>query len=118
MNTRILMIDNEPHWIKFAKNDLGECEIVVAPDIETALEKLEENQFDLVIASSGHLKILGDIAKRFSDKKVVVTTVRPNTQEALEAYREGAVRYITKSFHKQDLLNDVRKVVPAVSPKR
>ena len=115
MSIRILSIDNEPRWIEFAKSDLGGFKITVAPDIDTALAELEDDQFDLVIASSGYLKILEDISQRFSDKQVVVTTVKPNTQEALTAYRKGAVRYITKSFHEQDLLNNVRELVPASS---
>lgn len=115
MKIRILIIDNEPRWIDFARTDLGGFEIVVAPDIDTALEELEEDQFDLVIASSGYLAILEDISKRFSDKQVVVTTVKPNTQEALDAYRKGAKRYITKSFREQDLLKNVRELVPPKS---
>ena len=105
-------IQNEPRWINFAKSDLGGFEIVVAPDIDTARKELEKDQFDLVIASSGYLSILEDISKRFSDKQVVVTTVKPNTQEALDAFDKGAIRYITKSFHEQDLLRNIRELVP------
>ena len=115
MNIRILIIDNEPRWINFARNDLGGFEIVVAPDIDTAMKELEADQFDLVIASSGYLAILEDISEKFSDKQVVVTTVKPNTQEALDAYRKGAKRYITKSFQEQDLLKNVRELVPTTS---
>ena len=115
MSIRILMIDNEPRWINFAKSDLGGFEIVVASDIETALAELEKDQFDLVIASSGYLAILEDISKRFSDKQVVVTTVNPSTQEALDAYHKGAIRYITKSFGEQDLLKNIRELVPSTS---
>jgi DNA-binding response OmpR family regulator len=117
MNVRILIIDNEPRWINFARSDLGGFEIVVAPDINTALKELEDDQFDLVIASSGYLAILEDISKKFSDKQVVVTTVKPNTQEALDAYRKGAKRYITKSFREKDLLRNVRELVPSISDK-
>jgi DNA-binding NtrC family response regulator len=112
MSIRILIIDNEPRWIKFARSDLGGFEIVVAPDIDTAIKELEQDQFDLVIASSGYLAILEDISKRFANKQVVVTTVKPNTQEALDAYRKGAKRYITKSFREQDLLKNIRELVP------
>lgn len=111
MNIRILIIDNEPRWINFVRSDLGSFEIVVASDIAAAIEELEQDQFDLIIASSGYLAILEDISERFSDKQVLVTTVKPNTQEALDAYRKGAIRYITKSFREQDLLNNVRELV-------
>jgi DNA-binding response OmpR family regulator len=117
MTIRILIIDNEPRWINFARTDLGGFEIVVAPDLDTARKELEADQFDLVIASSGYLSILEDISKNFSDKQVVVTTVKPNTREALDAYRKGAKRYITKSFREKDLLKNVRELVPSVPDK-
>lgn len=115
MNTRILIIDNEPRWIEFAENDLKGCDIVVAHNIDTALNELEKDKFNLVIASSGYLEVLESVSERIKDKQVMVTTVKPNTQEALDAYRKGADRYITKSFQKENLYNDVRKLVPASS---
>jgi DNA-binding response OmpR family regulator len=108
MKIRILVIDNEPRWINFAQDDLGGFEIVVAHDLDAARKELKENQFDLVIACSEYLPILEEISGRFSDKRVVVTTVKPNTQEALDGYRKGAKRYITKSFREKDLLRNVR----------
>ena len=112
MKTRILIIDDEPRWIDFAKSDLGKFEVVAAPDTETALAELEANQFDLVIASSRRLDALEVIARKYSDERVVVTTVQPTTQEALAAYRLGAVRYFAKSFGRQDLFERVREVIP------
>jgi DNA-binding response OmpR family regulator len=111
MKIRILIIDNEPHWIDFAKHDLGNFEIVVAPDMDTAVKEIKENGFHLVIASSGYLDLLEEVSKRF-DKQVVVTTVQPSEWEALDAYRKGAARYITKSFGQQDLLKKIRELVP------
>jgi len=113
MKTRILIIDDEPRWIDFAKSDLSKFEIVVAPDTETALAELETNQFDLVIASSRRLDVLEVIAEKYSDKHVVVTTVQPTTQEALAAYRLGAMRYFAKSFGRRDLFNRVEEVIPS-----
>ena len=115
MKTRILIIDDEPRWIDFAKSDLSKFEIVVAPDMETALAELEANRFELVIASSRRLDVLEVIAKKYSDRRVVVTTVQPTTQEALAAYRLGAMRYFAKSFGRQDLFEHVREVIPAAA---
>jgi DNA-binding NtrC family response regulator len=114
MKTRILIIDNEPRWVNFVKNDLGGFEIVVVSDMETAIAELEKDQFQLVIASSGYINILEKLSKRFKNKKVVVTTVHPSTQEALDAYRKGAARYITKSFNRKSLINDIKELVPIV----
>lgn len=113
MNIRILIIDDEPRWLDFAQRDLGGFEIVIARDINTAIAELEEDQFDLVIASSGYLPILDIISQRFADKRVMVTTIKPSTQEALEAYRNGAVRYVEKSFSDQVLRKNVYDLVQA-----
>ena len=112
MKFRILIIDDEPRWIDFVRNDLDIFEIIVAKDDDEALTLLEEDMFALVIASSRHLKILEIIAEKYSDKAVVVTTIKPSIEEALEAYRLGAVRYIPKSFSQKDLLNQVKEVIP------
>ena len=112
---RILIIDSEPRWIEFAKRDLGIFEIVVAKSEEEAIVELEGDQFDLVIASAASLDILKIISEKYSEKKVVVTTVQPSTQEALQAYRMGAVRYFPKSFSQQDLLNNIKEVLPRQS---
>lgn len=113
MKTRILIIDDEPRWIEFAMSDLGKFEIIVAPDAESALDELEKDRFDLVIASSRRLDVLEVIAEKYSDKRVVVTTVQPTTQEALAAYRLGAMRYFAKSFGRKDLFDHVKEIVPA-----
>jgi DNA-binding NtrC family response regulator len=111
MTVRILIIDDEPRWIDFVKNDLGTFEIVVAPDTEQALAELAADQFDLVIASSRRLDVLKIIAQKYSNKRVVVTTVQPTTQEALTAYRLGAIRYFAKSFSPRDLFSRVKEVI-------
>jgi DNA-binding NarL/FixJ family response regulator len=112
MVVRILIIDSEPRWIDFAKRDLGVFEIVVAKTEEEAISELEQDQFDLVIASAASLNILRIISEEYSEKKVVVTTVQPSTQEALQAYRLGAIRYFPKSFSQRDLLNNIKEVLP------
>jgi DNA-binding NtrC family response regulator len=112
MKMRILIIDDEPRWIDFAKSDLSKFEIVVARDVNTALAELEADCFDLVIASSRRLDMLETIRKKYADKRVVVTTMQPSTEEALTAYRLGAIRYFPKSFGRRDLLNRVKEAIP------
>ncbi len=111
---RILIIDDEPRWIDFAQKDLGmlDFEIVVAPDTETALACLADNRFDLVIASSRRLDVLEVIAQHYADKRVVVTTMQPTTQEARAVYRLHALNYFPKSFREGDLREEVEKLIP------
>lgn len=114
MSARILIIDDEPRWVNFAKNDLSTFDIVVAQDAETALALLEDNQFDLVIASSHRLDVLQTITEKYG-KRVIVTTAKPTTQEALAAYRSGAMRYFAKSFGDEYLFNHIREFIPQSS---
>lgn len=111
MTTRILIVDDELHWINFAQGDLGGFEIVVAHSSEEALQYLADNKFDLVIASSRRFDVLGTIAEKYRDKRVVVTTMRPTPEEAITAYRLGALRYFAKSFRPSDLFNRVSEVI-------
>ncbi len=112
MRIRILIIDNEPRWIEFVKRDLDVFEIVVAHSTDEALDELRKDMFALVIASAKNLDALQIIAEKFSDKRVVVTTIHPSTDEALHAYRLGAIRYFPKSFSQKDLLKKVNDVIP------
>jgi len=112
MKIRILIIDNEPRWIEFAKQDLEMFDIVVAKTAQEALTQLEEDKFDLVIASSWNIDVLKIISEKFSDKRLVVATVKSNTDEAIQAYRFGAVNYFPKSFSQKYLLNHVRGALP------
>ncbi|MBE2224643.1 MAG: response regulator [Anaerolineae bacterium] len=112
MKLRILLIDDEPRWIEFARRDLESFEIVVATSQEEAEAELEKDRFTLVIASSRWLSVLELIRDKYADKQVMVTTIKPTPEEALNAYRRGAVDYIPKSFANQELLEHVKKVVP------
>lgn len=110
-DVNIRIIDNEPRWVNFAKIDLRCMEIVVVSEIDVAMREIEINLFDLVIVSSEYLTSPENILEKIRDEKIVVTTVQPNTREALDAYRKGAKRYIAKSFQEQDLFRIVRELI-------
>ena len=102
MNARILVVDDEPRWLDFARDDLGAAfEVEVATDLETALAKLKKNLYDLVIASSGRLNILEAITNQFPRKRLVVATGQPTTREAITMYRLGAMDYFAKDFRSE-----------------
>ena len=118
MKTRILIIDDEPRWTDFVKSALNRFAVVVAPDTKTALVELESDRFDLVIINSRRLDALEIITRKYSNKRVVVTTVQPTIQEAFTVYRLGARRYFAKSFGRQDLFERVREVIPVAAGAR
>jgi DNA-binding NtrC family response regulator len=104
MNARILIIDDEPGWVTFAKDSLEMAfEVEVAADFETALAKLEKNQYDLIITSSRRLDVLEAIKKDYPEKRVVVASGQPTAGEAIATYRLGALDYFAKDF-RQDVV--------------
>lgn len=110
---RILIIDDEPRWIEFVKGDLDTFEIAVAVDVTDAMQQLEKDEFDLIIASSRRLDALEKIHQQYAKRqRVVVTTIRPTEDEALAAFRLGAMRYFAKSFKDEDLRTEVASVLP------
>ena len=109
---RILIIDDEPRWIEFAKGSLSKFVIDIASDAESALARLEHASYDLIIASSRRLDVLEVIAKQYPDKNnVLVATVRPTSREAISAYRLGALDYFVKTFLPGEVEDKVNGVI-------
>lgn len=115
MTSRILIIDDIARWTDFVKDSLDTFEIIVAQDANFALHQLESNRFDLVILSSRYLDTFEAIKANHPDQPIIVVTVHPTTEEALRAYRTGALRYFAKPFNRNDLLNQINQVIPEMA---
>jgi len=100
MTARVLIIDDEPRWVNFVRDNLGvEYEVDIATSFEDALATLRKGGcYDLLIVSSRWLDILEAIAKEYPDKLVVVATGQPTTGEAITVYRFGILDYFAKDF--------------------
>ena len=102
MKVRILIIDDEPRWLAFAKDNLGTAfEVEVANSQEMALAMLAQNRYDLIIANARWIDVLKTIGKKHPDKRVVVATGQPSTREAIATYRLGALDYFAKDFRRE-----------------
>ena len=82
----------------------------------TALEVLEQEDFDLVLLDSimpvmGGLEALPQIKRRSPKIKVVMLTAFSTVDSAVDAMREGADEYIAKPFKIADLLVAVRRAL-------
>ena len=118
---RILVIDDEPKWIEFTTHKLSRTfEMDVARDVDTALDKLNNNTYDLLIASARYHDCLKRLHKEHSETRLVVVTGQPTTQEAIEMYRLGAFDYFAKDFRRKVVSEKIQealaKPVLAVSP--
>jgi DNA-binding NtrC family response regulator len=112
VTARILIIDDEPRWISFARNDLEAAfEVEIAKDLSEALDKLKQNHFDLVIASSRRVDVLEAINQGYPGERVVVATGHPTTREAIEMYRFDILDYFAKSIQRKVLSEKVREAI-------
>jgi DNA-binding NtrC family response regulator len=114
MKARILVIDNEPRWLQFARDDLGMTfDVDVATDLETALNKLAvaTEPYALIIASSRWSKVLKEISKRYPEKPIVVVTGQPTTSEAINMYRLGALDYFPKDLRREVVSEKIREAI-------
>jgi DNA-binding NtrC family response regulator len=111
MKQRILIVDDQPEWVEFAKDELREYKLEVVKSSEAALPKLEKERYDLIITNVRRLDVLQAIAEKYPDNHVVVMTISPSTQEAATAYRLGAMDYFPRSFRSQSVLAVVEEAM-------
>lgn len=112
MPARILIVDDEPRWLNFAREDLKVVfEVEVATNLEVALAKLEKSHYDLIIASSRRLDVLEAISQLYPKKPVVVATGQPTTHEAIKIYRLGAMDYFAKDFQPEVVSGKAREAI-------
>lgn len=111
MKQRILIVDDQPEWLEFARDELREYKLEVAKSSEAALQKLKKKRYDLVITNIRRLDVLQAIADKYPDNHVVVMTISPSTREAATAYRLGAMDYFPRSFRSQSVLAVVEEAM-------
>jgi len=108
---RVLVIDDEP-IIREVLQDILAREgylIAVAPDAETGLQALDQQEYDLIILDLmlpglGGFETLKEIKKRDPDSVVVMITAYGSVESAVQGMRMGAHDYLTKPFKNEDVL--------------
>jgi DNA-binding response OmpR family regulator len=107
---RVLIIDDEPAICDLISEDLTElgyfCE--VAPDGKSALQKMEQEEFDITLLDirlpeiTG-IELLKEIKSKYSSAVIMITAI-DDVNTAVESMKLGALDYIVKPF-KLDMLN-------------
>src|SRR6266849_6481257 len=112
--SRILVVDDEPQLCRALRSTLSALGFVVADAAsgETALERVREEKFDLILLDinlpglSG-LETCRAIRAR-SDVSILMLTVRDRAEDKIEALDAGADGYVTKPFDVNELLAHIR----------
>jgi DNA-binding NtrC family response regulator len=108
----LLIIDDEPKWIRFVRDDLRKrFKVEVANNLDTTLAMLKKRRYDLIIASARYQDILKAIREIYPEEPVVVATGKPTTREAIDIYRLGVLDYFPKNFRSRSVSNKIDEVI-------
>lgn len=129
MRLRILILDDEPivcKRLKPAFQRMG-CHVETFTDSGSALSRLKEATFDVVITDlkmegADGMLVLTKAKAASPATHVIVITGFATMETAKESYRQGAFDFIAKPFKLCDLLNCVKRIdesrrtVPTADP--
>ncbi|HEX9969158.1 MAG TPA: response regulator [Acidimicrobiales bacterium] len=115
---RVLIVDDEPDILLMLRVNLEAdgFETALAADGETALQRVGEDRFDLMVLDVmmpvmdgwGVLEALPRVA---NPPKVIVVSAKSSERDVTRAIESGAVDYLTKPFSPAELGALVQKVV-------
>ena len=120
---RIAVIDDEPIIGREIKRGLSKephYEVETFLDGESALQRLEQMGFDLILcdlrlpAMSG-LDVLHTARKRLHHCEVILITAHGSVDSAIDAIRAGAFHYVTKPVKMADLRLLVKRALEKVT---
>jgi two-component system, NtrC family, nitrogen regulation response regulator NtrX len=119
---KILIVDDEKAIRRTLKEILEyeKYEIEEAEDGEIGLEKIEKNNYDVVILDikmpkKDGLEVLTEMQQKGIDTPVIVLSGHGNIETAVEAVKKGAFDYIPKPPDLNRLLITVRNAMDKVS---
>jgi DNA-binding NtrC family response regulator len=115
---RVLVVDDEPNIGESIKKALERVGYAVETtlDAESALARLERNQFDLVLCDiklpgSDGLELLTRTLESHPATLVVMITGYASIESAVESIKRGAVDYLAKPFNPEQLRHVVAKAL-------
>jgi len=115
---RLAVVDDEPIVRREIKRGLSDAqhEVEVFADAESALQRIEQVDFDLVLTDlrlpgmSG-LDLLRSLHTRYSQIEVILITAHSSVDSAIEAIRAGAFHYVTKPVKLAELRALVKRAL-------
>ncbi|HYL09554.1 MAG TPA: sigma-54 dependent transcriptional regulator [Candidatus Acidoferrales bacterium] len=114
----VLIVDDEPYARDLCGQIAGELgfRTLLAETTEKALDLLEQRPVEIVITDlkvpqAGGIELLKRVRADHPESAVLVMTQYGTITTAVEAIRLGALDYITKPFHLEDLRTKLQRVV-------
>jgi DNA-binding response OmpR family regulator len=117
MPTRILIVDDEPRYLRLLEANLltKEYEVYTASDGEEALESFSANPVDLILLDIMLPRMDGFAVcqriRQFSNVPIIMLTAKGEEQDRVRGLDVGADDYLVKPFSAMELLARVRAVL-------
>lgn len=114
MGSKVLVVDDEKLIVKGIKFSLEQdgMEVDTCFDGESALEKLKEKEYDMVLLDlmlpgMDGLEVCQDI-REFSDVPIIIITAKSEDMDKIMGLEYGADDYITKPFNPLEVVARVK----------
>lgn len=119
MENRVLVVDDERDIRDFlfkALTRIAGFQVEVAENGKEALEKIENEKFDLVLTdlkmpSVDGLQLIAEISRSKPETLTVLMTGHGTIDSAIEAMKKGASDYLTKPLNLDEMLLRLKKVL-------
>jgi DNA-binding response OmpR family regulator len=117
MLTRVLIVDDEPRYLRLLEANLltKEYEVFTATDGEEALESFSANPVDLILLDVMLPRMDGFAVcqriRQFSNVPIIMLTAKGEEQDRVRGLDVGADDYLVKPFSVMELLARVRAVL-------
>jgi DNA-binding response OmpR family regulator len=122
---RVLIVDDEPDILLMLRVNLEAdgYATALAADGESALQRIGEEQFDLVLLDvmmpvMDGWGVLDRLAEKSGAPLVIVVSAKSSRRDMARALELGAVAYVTKPFSPVDLSHTVARVLAATPDER
>jgi DNA-binding response OmpR family regulator len=117
MPTRILVVDDEPRYLRLLEANLRTdgYEVLTATDGEEAVDAFSANPVDLILLDVMLPRMDGFAAcqriRQFSNVPIIMLTAKGEEQDRVRGLDAGADDYLVKPFSVMELLARVRAVL-------
>jgi DNA-binding response OmpR family regulator len=116
MKKRILVVDDEEGLRLLYKEELEDegAEVIVASSGQEALDKLDDNEVDLVLLDikmpgMDGVEVLRRVKEKFSDMPVILCTAYPHYKHDFGTWASDA--YVIKSSDLTELKQTIREIL-------
>lgn len=117
-NHSVLVVDDEKNILKVVSATLkqNDYEVETARSSEEAIEKFNQNVFDLIITDlklpgKTGIDLLEYVKARDADVPVIMITAFGTIENAIEAMKKGAFNYLTKPINPDELLSVMKEAI-------